>query len=161
MPDTADSRVTRTDIDARLAERVLARLQPAPFWDHLSCTIVRATAGSATVAFPNRPEHGRSTNNGDGAAHGGAIASLIDMAASCALLTVLAEEGRTTIDLAVHYLAPARGMLTATATVRRRGGRTAVIDIEVEGADGALAALGRATFAVLRGNASREPNRAG
>jgi uncharacterized protein (TIGR00369 family) len=129
---------------------VLDRLQPAPFWDHLGCTLLAAEPGRATVRFPNRPEHGRSSNTGDGTAHGGAIASLVDMAASCALLTVLAEqEGRTTIDLAVHFLAPGRGELTAAATVRRRGGRTAVIDIEVAGSDERLVALGRAVFAIL------------
>lgn len=136
--------------DPALVESVLTRLQPAPFWDHLGCTLLAATPGSATVRFPNRPEHGRSTNGGDGSAHGGAIASLIDMASSCALLTLLAEhESRTTIDLAVHYLAPARGELTATATIRRRGGRTAFIDVEVATEDGTLAALGRSVFAVL------------
>ena len=137
--------------DAALVDSVIARLQPAPFWDHLGCTLLAATTGSATVRFPNRPEHGRSTNSGDGSAHGGAIASLIDMASSCALLTTLAEhESRTTIDLAVHYVAPARGKLTAIATIRRRGGRTAFIDVEVLAEDGSLAALGRTVFAVLR-----------
>jgi uncharacterized protein (TIGR00369 family) len=129
---------------------VLRRLQPAPFWDHLGCELVDAAEGSAIVRFPNRPEHGRSSNPGDGSAHGGAIASLVDMAASCALLTTLApDEGRTTIDLTVHYLAPARGSLTATATVRRRGRRTAFIDVEVNAEDGTLAAVGRSVFAVL------------
>jgi uncharacterized protein (TIGR00369 family) len=134
-----------------LVDAVLDRLQPAPFWDHLGCTLPVAEPGRATVRFPNRPEHGRSSNTGDGSAHGGAIASLVDMAASCALLTVLAEsERRTTIDLNVHFLAPGRGELTATATVRRRGGRTAVIDIDVSGDDETLVALGRAVFAILR-----------
>ena len=103
------------------------------------------------MRFLVQPRHGRSSNTGDGSAHGGAIASLVDMAASCALLTVLGpDEGRTTIDLAVHYLAPARGDLRAEASVRRRGGRTAVIDVEITGEDSEIAALGRATFAVLR-----------
>ena len=135
----------------RLVAEVMRRLQPAPFWDHLGCELLSAAPGSASVRFPNRPEHGRSSNTGDGSAHGGAIASLVDMAASCALLTILREnESRTTVDLAVHYLAPARGRLTATAMVRRRGGRTAVIDVEVVAEDGTLAALGRTVFAVLR-----------
>ena len=136
--------------DASLAERVLTRLQPAPFWDHLGCELTAAAPGSANVRVRNRPEYGRSSNSGDGSAHGGLVAALIDMAASCALMTLLApDQGRTTVDLAVHYLAPARGDLEATAAVRRRGGRMAVIDVEVTGAKGRLVALGRATFAVV------------
>ncbi|MGE3449109.1 MAG: PaaI family thioesterase [Microbacteriaceae bacterium] len=153
MPDTA---APRNPPDGRpLVDAVLDRLQPAPFWDHLGCTLTGAEPGRATVRFPNRPEHGRSSNTGDGTAHGGAIASLVDMAASCALLTVLAEdESRTTIDLTIHYLAPGRGTLNAIATVRRRGGRTAVIDIEVAGGDGSLIALGRAVFAIVKDRGS-------
>jgi uncharacterized protein (TIGR00369 family) len=134
-----------------LAEDVLRRLQPAPFWDHLRCELIEAAPGMALVRFPYGDEYGRSTNTGDRSAHGGAVASLIDMASSCALMTLLgSEESRTTIDLAAHYLAPARGDLLARATVRRRGGRTAVIDTEVTAEDGTLAALGRATFAIVR-----------
>lgn len=133
-----------------LAAAVLARLQPAPFWDYLGCRLLHATTGSATVLLPERAEHGRSSAAPPSSAHGGVLATLVDMAASCALLTLLAEdEGRTTIDLAVHYLAPARGDCTAVATVRRRGGRTAVIDVEITDAGAILAALGRATFAIL------------
>ncbi len=129
---------------------VLRRLDPAPFWDHVGARLVEAGDGRAVVHIPGRPEFGRSGGVGDGTAHGGIVATAIDMAASCSLITVLAEdEGRTTIDLSVHYLAPARGDLKATATVRRRGGRTAIIDIELE-CGGELAALGRATFAILR-----------
>ena len=136
--------------DTALVDSVLRRLQPAPFWDLLGCTLVAAAPGSATVRLTARPEFGRSSNTGDGAAHGGLVATLIDMTASCAMITLLAPgEGRTTVDLTVHYLAPARGDLTATAVVRRRGGRTAVIDVEVAGADGMPAALGRTTFAIM------------
>lgn len=130
---------------------VLARLQPAPFWDHLGCELVEAGEGTACVRLAPRPEFGRSGGMGDGTLHGGVVSSLIDATASCALITLLAaEEGRTTIDLSVHFLAPAQGTLTATATVRRRGGRTAVIDAEVLSEGGELVAIGRATFAILR-----------
>jgi len=139
------------DVEAApTADQILARLQPAPFWDHLGCRLEDAAPSRATVRLEVQPEHGRSSNTGDGSAHGGAIAALVDMASSCALLTVLKpDEGRTTIDLSVHYLAPAKGDLRAEATVRRRGGRTAVIDVEVLSEDGSLAALGRTTFAIL------------
>ena len=137
--------------DAERIAAVMSRLNPAPFWEHLGCELVAAGEGSATVRLASRPEFGRSGGTGDGTAHGGVIASLIDATASCALITLLsADEGRTTIDLTVHYLAPAQGDLSATATIRRRGGRTAVIDIEAFSASGELCAIGRATFAILR-----------
>lgn len=131
---------------------VLRRLQPAPYMDHLGCELVAATPGSATVRFDVRPEHGRSSAPpSELAAHGGTLASLVDITASAALITVLAEdEGRTTVDLSIHYLAPARGTLTAVGSVRRRGGRTAVLDVEVSDADGVLVAIGRCTFMIIR-----------
>ena len=132
-----------------IEELVLRRLQPAPFWDHLGAVLVRASPGQATVRVPKRPEFGRSGAVGEASAHGGIIASVVDMAASCALITVLDEdEGRATLDLIVHYLAAAMADVEATANVRRKGRRTAVIDIEVE-SDGELVALGRATFAIV------------
>ncbi len=131
-----------------LRQRVMARLDPAPFFEHLGAELTATGEGTATVRIPGRPEFGRSGGVGDGTLHGGVVASAIDMAASCALITTLAaDEGRTTVDLSVHFLAPARGELLARATVRRRGGRIAIIDIEAE-CDGALVALGRATFAI-------------
>lgn len=134
-----------------IAEGVLRRLQPAPFWEHVGAELVAAGLGTATVRVPQRDAFGRSGGHGDGTAHGGIVASAIDMAASCALITALAEdEGRATIDLSVHYLAPAKGDLIATATLRRRGRRTAFLDIELM-AGGELAALGRATFAITQG----------
>lgn len=133
-----------------LVGAVMQRLRPAPFWDALGVELAEAAPGRATIRMPVRPDMGRSSNTGDGSAHGGVIASLADMAASCALITTLAPgEGRTTIDLNVHFLAPARGTLTAEGHIRRRGGRTAVIDIEITDGEGALVAVGRATFAVL------------
>ena len=138
------------DASAQLVNAVLRRLMPAPFWDHLGCVLIGAAPGSATVRLTVRPEHGRSSNTGDGSAHGGALASLVDMASSCAVITLLGpDEGRTTIDLNVHYLAPARGDLTALARVRRRGGRTVFIDVEITDAAGTPVALGRTTFAIL------------
>jgi uncharacterized protein (TIGR00369 family) len=146
MAEPATNAGEQTD----LIEAVMQRLRPAPFWDHLGCVLTEAAPGSASVRLTVRPEHGRSSNTGDGSAHGGAVASLVDMAASCALNTVLAPDGgRTTIDLALHYLAPARGDLTAHARIRRRGGRTAFIDVDVTDAAGTHVALGRTTFAIL------------
>jgi uncharacterized protein (TIGR00369 family) len=135
-----------------LRELVLARVGRRPFVQHLGAELVAAEPGAVTLRLPWKDEHVRSgMEPGDAPSlHGGVAAALADTAASSALVTVLREdEGRTTIDLSIHYLAPLRGEATAVARVRRRGGRTAVIDIEISGEDGSLAAIARATFAIL------------
>ncbi|MFN0095492.1 MAG: PaaI family thioesterase [Dehalococcoidia bacterium] len=133
-----------------LEASVVRRLQPAPFWDFVGAELIEAGPGRAIVRIPRRPEYGRSGAAGSWSAHGGMVATAIDMAASCAVITTLSDsEGRATIDLAVHYLAPAEDDLVATATVRRRGGRVAVIDVELA-SGGQLVALGRLTFAITR-----------
>ncbi len=128
---------------------VFAQLKPGPFWYHLGAELLEVSPGRSLVRVPTRREFERSGGFNDGSAHGGIVASVIDMAASCALITVLRDgETRSTIDLSVHYLSPARGDLSAVAEVRRRGGRTAVIDIELT-CEGQLVALGRAVFAII------------
>ncbi len=134
-----------------LADDVLTRLQPAPFWDYLGCELLDAAPGTSTVLLPAGPTYGRSSTKGDGAVHVGVLATLADMAANCALMTVLRPDERcTTVDFIVHHLGPARGDLLATGTVRRRDGRTVVIDVEVTTGDKEEVAFGRTTFALLR-----------
>src|SRR5581483_8819132 len=141
--------VNQSTLDA-----LLARIGLRPFVEHLGAEFMHAESGLVRMRLPWRAEHCRSgLQPGDAPSlHGGAAASLADAAASAALVTVLREgEGRTTIDLMIHYLAPLRGAVTAEARVRRRGGRTAIIDVELCGEDGETGALARATFAILKG----------
>ena len=146
--ETAKQPATNVALDA-----LLERIGPRPFVQHLGAEFVSVEPGLVRMRLPWRVEHCRSgLRPGDQPAlHGGAAASLADAAASAALVTVLREgEGRTTIDLMIHYLAPLRGAVTAEARVRRRGGRTAIIDVELHGEDGETGAIARATFAILR-----------
>jgi len=140
--------------DDRVAlETLLQRIGSRPFVEHLGAEFVSAEPGLVRMRLPWRAEHCRSgLRPGDAPSlHGGAAASLADAAASAALVTVLREgEGRTTIDLMIHYLAPLRGEVMAEARVRRRGGRTAIIDVELCGEDGETGAIARATFAILK-----------
>lgn len=80
--------------------------------------------------------------------HGGAIASLIDIAGDYALFARLGH-GVPTIDLRVDYLRPAIDTgLIARAVVRRLGRTIAIVDIEVTAASGKTVALGRGTYGV-------------
>lgn len=92
-----------------------------------------------------RPELMRA-KDGDGL-HGGAIASLIDVAAFYAV-RLAAKRGGATVSLSVDYLRPISGpRVEAAAHVIRSGRTQAVADVEVF--DGAkLAAVGRARFAL-------------
>ena len=82
--------------------------------------------------------------------HGGAIATLIDSAASCAGWATSAppENMRgTTVALNVSYLKAADGAdLRAEARVLRRGRSLSFIDVDVTDGDGTLVAKGTATY---------------
>jgi uncharacterized protein (TIGR00369 family) len=80
--------------------------------------------------------------------HGGAIASLIDIAGDYALLARLGH-GVPTIDLRIDYLRPAIDTeLIARAVVRKLGRTIAVVDVEVTVNSGKTVALGRGTYGV-------------
>ena len=82
--------------------------------------------------------------------HGGAIATLIDSAASCAAwATPTPPENMrgSTAALNVNYLAAADGAdLKAEARVLKRGKSLTFIDVEVSDGSGRLLAKGTATY---------------
>lgn len=102
-------------------------------------------AGRVRLGIDLRPELMRS-DTGDGL-HGGAIASLIDVAAFYAV-RLAAGRGGATVGLSVDYLRPVNGARAeAEAHVVKSGRTQAVADVEVF--DGAtLVAVGRARFAL-------------
>ncbi len=82
--------------------------------------------------------------------HGGAIATLIDAAASCAAwATPTPPENMqgSTVALNVSYVAAATGTdLRAEARVLRRGRSLVFLDVEVKDQGGTLIAKGTATY---------------
>ncbi|MDX1659503.1 MAG: PaaI family thioesterase [Nitriliruptorales bacterium] len=80
-------------------------------------------------------------HNAMGTLHGGMLCDLADMTMGIALASVLdGDEGFTTLNLNADYLRPVRaGVVTASAEVVRRGGRTALLHCRLEH-DGALVA---------------------
>lgn len=71
--------------------------------------------------------------------HGGAIAALVDTAATAAAWSTVKDPSGargTTIDLGVAYMAPARGVdVVADARVARRGRDVAFVEVDVRPAD--------------------------
>jgi uncharacterized protein (TIGR00369 family) len=128
------------------------RLDDSPFSRFLGLKLIDMDmAGhSVTIAMPMRAELERLANTGQ--FHGGAIASLIDIAGDFALI-LSAGDAVPTINYRVDYLRPATGgsALTARAIVRRAGRTVGVVDIDVRDGEQRLIAVGRGCYGTKPG----------
>jgi len=83
--------------------------------------------------------------------HGGAVASLIDIAGDFALIAVLGH-GVPTINFRVDFLRTAKSpWLMATAQVQRVGKSVGIVDISVADAADNVVALGRGCYSTRAG----------
>ncbi len=117
-----------------------------PYVRLLGLEFVAASRGEAAFALEAREELTRM----GGILHGGAVVSLMDTAAACAVHTLLEPGGRTvTVDLTTHFLRPANsGRVEARARVLRRGRRVIILGVEASDGDGALIATATMTYFV-------------
>jgi uncharacterized protein (TIGR00369 family) len=85
-----------------------------------------------------------------GAAHGGVLAFLCDVAALAAISTVVSsgERASGTAELNISYLSPGTGDVLAEARVLRKGRTLAVADIELKDDAGKLLAKSRVSYAL-------------
>jgi uncharacterized protein (TIGR00369 family) len=115
-----------------------------PYVRLLGLEFVSARRGEAAFALETREELTRM----GGIVHGGAVVSLMDTAAACAVHTLLEPGGRTvTVDLTVHFLRPATaGRVEARATVLRRGRRVIILNVEARDGTGELIATSTMTY---------------
>jgi uncharacterized protein (TIGR00369 family) len=125
---------------ARLAELFAG----VPFVRLLGLEFVSAERGAATFALEWREELSRM----EGLIHGGAVVSLLDTAAACAVHTLLAPGQRTvTVDLTVHFLRPVTsGRVEARARVLRDGRRVCVLTVEATDPTGVLISTATTTY---------------
>ncbi len=111
---------------------------------HLGIELVSATTDHAVLRLPYREFLGADRING------GAISSLIDLAATCAIWThpdVGAGARGATVGFSINYLKLSVAVdLTAAARVRRRGGSICVSDVSVTNPDGDEVALATVTY---------------
>ena len=118
----------------------------APYGKHLGLECTTLETDHAVFRLPFR-EH--NVTVGD-MVHGGAIASLVDTAATAACWSTpgLPENPRgSTIGFSINYLNAARSAdLTADATVIRRGGSVCVADVWVRNAQGEAVARATVTY---------------
>lgn len=100
----------------------------------------------ARIVMPPNPRYG----NSRGDVHGGALAILMD----CALAAAVRSHdpvrfGVATIDLTMHYLAPAQGEVVALAQCERRGRAISFGRGEAYDSEGTLLAMATGTFKLL------------
>ena len=132
-------------------EQLSELLKSSPFQQlfDLSCTRLDREAGELDILMRYTPSVERAA--GTRQYHGGAIASLIDIAGDYALWAVLGH-GVPTINFRVDFLRPASATnLRAVARVRRTGRTVAVVDIEVLDDQSRLVAIGRGTYGTKEG----------
>lgn len=109
-------------------------------------------AGIDTSGHPSittGPQH----ENANGGVQGGLIATLLDASMGVAVREGLDDDDTVaTVQLTVTYLNPGRigDTLTATAEVRKRGGKLVMVEGDVSNQDGDPVAHGVATFNVSR-----------
>lgn len=138
-------------------EALRQRWEAEPYHRLLGVAVEELGEGYARLRLPFRLEN----RNRNGPIHGGAISSLVDMAAVVALDSALDYSdpdllGHTTIELNVSYLEAATGAALAEARLLRLGRTIAVCDIDVRDEAGTPVAKGRATFMLFRRQPSPE-----
>lgn len=124
-------------------------LRRSPYARLLGLEMVRAAADEVVIRMPFREDLLADEEQAARYLHGGAIASLIDIAGTFGIIAAVGHDV-ITVDLRVDYLRPVwSGDLTGTARPVRIGRSLAVADIGVGGADGKLVAVGRGLFKPL------------
>ena len=103
------------------------------------------SAGGVGTAFMDVADRHR---QGAGVVQGGILVALADYAFFRACRSLLKEgEHAVTIELKLNFIAPARdGRLAARSSIKSRGGRIIVGDMEIMGEDGSLIATGIGTY---------------
>jgi uncharacterized protein (TIGR00369 family) len=129
----------RTGVDA-------SELMAGPYWRLLGMEVVAAAEGEPMVRLEVRPEHMQIM----GRVHGGVLASLVDSAIAVAVHAPMpSQSAAATLDLHVQYVRPitAPCTLIARGRVLSRSRTVALAQAEVvDGADGAVYAVGSATY---------------
>lgn len=134
-----------------------AAIVGSPFGRRLGARSETVEPDHCVVRLPFAPDN---VTLGD-LVHGGAIAGLVDVAATGAAWSAVTEPARhrgTTIGLSVSYLAPARASeLVAEARVRRRGREVCFIDVTVRDAEGTDVASAQVSYKLSQSEAQQEP----
>ena len=99
-------------------------------------------SGSALLKLALRPE----LENSLGAAHGGVVCTLLDVAMAAAARSNDPQSRVVTVDMTVHFMRPGSGELTAVGTLLRLTKSLAFCEAELRDANGELLAKSSGTF---------------
>ena len=118
--------------------------QDGPFAELLGIRPGESADGVGTAFMTVADKHRQRA----GVVQGGILVALADYAFFRACRSVLQEgEHAVTIELKLNFIAPARdGELTARSSIKSRGGRIIVGDMDIFGEDGQLIATGIGTY---------------
>ena len=134
----------------RLEAIASGRIAHTPMWRTLGLILSEVEAGRALFTVMPGEKH----NNGQGIAHGGLAATLIDSATACAVISVLGpRDWSTTIDVAVKFVRPVRaedGPVRCEGKVLHAGRRIATAEARVFDRRDRLLAHGESTCMVVR-----------
>ncbi|GLK68389.1 PaaI family thioesterase [Hansschlegelia plantiphila] len=126
-------------------ETLDARIRRAPYHQWLGLSIVEVGDGEIVIELPWREEF--VVNPEGGYAHGGILATLVDLTADWAIATRLGRPFPT-IDLRVDYhRAATKGLLRARGKIIKLGSSFSTAEASVEDEAGRLLASGRGTYA--------------
>ena len=138
-------------------EEPAAAGQDGPFAELLDIRPGESADGVGTAFMTVADKH----RQGAGAVQGGILVTLADYAFFRACRSLLKEgEHAVTIELKLNFIAPARdGELTARSSIKSRGGRIIVGDMEIFGEEGQLIATGIGTYMTVYDRRVRENQR--
>jgi uncharacterized protein (TIGR00369 family) len=118
-----------------------------PYHDLLGLRVTRLENGESTVVLDKTEE----LFNAFGGIHGGAIASLIDVACAMSVRAAVPDiRGSSTISLAITFVDNSNLPLRAEGKVMRVGGTVAQTKADVLDSSGKLVAQAIGSFRILR-----------
>lgn len=133
----------------RLRAMIAGELEPPGIATLIGQSIEEADEGRVVFRLDPGPEH----TNPDGVVHGGIVATLLDSAMTCSILTRLpAGRFATTLELSVRYVRPVPPdgrTIRAEGTTVAVGSRVATAEGRLTDADGRLCATAATTCFLL------------
>ena len=130
-------------------DEIQAYIDATPFAKFLTIRVVGWDAGEQVLKLTMPMQDDLGGGAADGNMHGGVVGAFIDTAAT--FVVIAAGSSCVTANYRTDLIRPVIDSgLSGVASLRRLGRTLAIADVDVFTDDGKLAAVGRATFAVIK-----------